>query len=35
VRAFAAALRARRFPRDGLERAAQAQRVLESAIAIS
>ncbi len=34
VRAFAACLRARRFPRDGLERAARAQHVLESAIAI-
>ena len=34
MRAFAACLRARRFPRDGLERAARAQRVLESAIAI-
>ena len=29
VRAFAACLRARRFPRDGLERAARAQQVLE------
>ena len=34
VRAFAACLRARRFPRDGLERAARAQHVLESAIAL-
>ena len=34
VRAFAACLRARRFPPDGLERAARAQHVLESAIAI-
>jgi predicted dehydrogenase len=34
VRAFAACLRARRFPSDGLMRAVEAQRVLESAIAI-
>jgi predicted dehydrogenase len=34
VRAFAACLRARRFPRDGLERAVRAQHVLESAIAL-
>jgi predicted dehydrogenase len=34
VRAFAACLRARRFPRDGLERATRAQHVLESAIAL-
>jgi len=34
VRAFAACLRVRRFPRDGLERAASAQHVLESAIAL-
>jgi predicted dehydrogenase len=34
VRAFASCLRARRFPRDGLERAVQAQRVLEAAVAI-
>jgi predicted dehydrogenase len=34
VRAFAACLRARRFPPDGLERAARAQHVLESAIAL-
>jgi len=32
VRAFAACLRARRFPRDGLLRAVEAQRVLESAL---
>jgi predicted dehydrogenase len=34
VRAFASCLRARRFPRDGLARAVDAQRTLESAIAI-
>jgi predicted dehydrogenase len=34
MRAFATCLRARRFPRDGLERAVVAQRVLEAAVAI-
>lgn len=34
VRAFADCLRTRRFPRDGLERAARAQQLLESAIAL-
>ncbi len=34
VRAFAACLRARRFPRDGLLRAADAQRVLEASVAL-